>query len=323
MKNKILYKLAFVSVGLLPIGQSAMAEEYPKKPIELIVPFGSGGALDSATRLLAEGLREKVGRPVIVKNTPGASGLVAANYFTRVEPDGYTLLIGTPNLLTFPKSVLPNRAFDPLKDFIPISFFYEAPLVFVVPAKSPFKSLGEFVRAAKERPGVLNYGSYGVATTTQFCMEELKRQTKIRVLHIPNKGGPMLDLLAGQVDIACETVPAAQAQVKAGTLRMLAIASADRARLIPDVPTAAQEGFPGLEVSTWGMVVARKGTSANIINRLNGLIRDVVNSAAYQARIENLGFKAHAISVKESEEIVRTDSVKWDSLVRESGIKVN
>ncbi|MGE0801628.1 MAG: Bug family tripartite tricarboxylate transporter substrate binding protein [Lautropia sp.] len=304
---------------LLPFGL-AHGNGYPSKPIRLVLPFAAGGGIDSAGRALAAGLQAELGQPVVVDNRAGASGTIAANAVRTAEPDGYTLLVATTNILSFPASVLRGKNFDARTDFTPVSQIFEAPLSLAVNAASPITDLRGLISAARKQPGKLTYGSYGVATTSHFCVEELKRRVGVSMVHVPYRGVPTLDLVGGQIDVVCDTVSPIMPFVKAGTVRIIAVTTNERSRFAPDVPTASEQGTSGLVVTTWSAIVAPKGTPAEIVARLNAAIGKVLRSSELQERVGALGYEAKPSTPEELRRFIEAESSRWQALVSEAKI---
>lgn len=302
---------------------SAAAVDFPTRPITLVVPFGAGGGLDVSTRVLAKGMQAALGQPVIVENKTGASGTIGANFVRQAPADGHTLLVGTTNLLSFPRSVMPGRTYDPVVDFVPISGVYRSDLVVMVPATSPFRNMKDLIEQARRNPGKQSYGSYGVATTTHFCMEELKHRTGTHVVHVPYRGAPTMDVVGGRLDVSCDVIPQVTPLVDEKRLRILGVASSERSSFLPDVPTVAEQGFPGFAVFTWAAVMAPKGTPPEISRKLNETIMAVVRSPEFQARARGLAFETWPTTTEALAAFIQSETVKWHKLVTEAGLKLD
>jgi tripartite-type tricarboxylate transporter receptor subunit TctC len=241
----------------------------------------------------------------------------------QAPADGYTLLVGTTNLLSFPRSVLPGRTYDPEADFVPISGVYRTDLVVVVPTASPARSMVDLVEQARGKPGKLSYGSYGVATTTHFCMEELKHRTRTSVVHVPYRGAPTMDVVAGRLDVSCDVIPQVAPLAREERLRILGVASTKRSSFLPDVPTVAEQGFPGFAIFSWTAIMAPKGTPPEVVRKLNETIVAVVGSPEFQARSRNLAFETWSTTPDELAAFIRSETVKWQKLVTGAGLKLN
>jgi len=319
-----IFRSILTSLGvaaMASIWTTAAAAEYPTKPITIIMPFATGGGFDVTARALARGMQAELGQPVIVDNKTGASGTIAANFVRQAPADGYTLLLGTTNLLSFPRSVMPGRAYDPQADFVPISGLSRSDLVFIVPQSSPARNMNDLVALARRNPGKLSYGSYGTATTTHFCIEELKRLTKTHLVHVPYRGAPTLDVVSGQLDVSCDVIPAVLPLVQAGRLRILGVAATTRSTFVPEVPTVAEQGFPSFAVFTWSGLVAPKGTPADVIDKLSKVVAKVGRGAEFQGQLKFLANETWLASPAELKEFIGTETVKWQKLVIDAQIK--
>ena len=302
---------------------SAAMADFPAKPITFVVPFGAGGGIDVSTRVLAKGMQAALGQPVIVENKTGASGTIGADFVRQAPADGYTLLIGTTNLLSFPRSVMPGRTYDPQTDFVPISGVYRSDLVVVVPTASPAHSMADLVEQARRSPGRLSYGSYGVATTTHFCMEEFKQRSRTHVVHVPYRGAPTMDVAAGRLEVSCDVIPQVTPLAKDKRLRILGVASTERSSFLPDVPTVAEQGFPGFAIFTWTAVMAPKRTPPEVVRKLNETIVAVVRSSEFQARARSLAFETWPTTPDELATFIQSETVKWQKLVTDAGLKLD
>jgi len=314
------------SLGVAVMGSictTATAADYPTKPITIIMPFATGGGFDVTARALARGMQAELGQPVIVENKTGASGTIGANFVRQAPADGYTLLMATTNLLSFPRSVMPGRAYDPQADFMPISGLTRSDLVFIVPQSSPARNMNDLVALARRNPGKLSYGSYGTATTTHFCVEELKRLTKTSLVHVPYRAGPTLDVVSGVLDVSCDVIPAVVPLVNAGRLRILGVAAPTRSAFLPEVPTVAEQGFADFSVFTWSGLVVRKGTPADVIEKLTKIVAKVARDAEFQTQLKNLSTEAWLTSPVELTAFIGTETVKWEKLVTEAQIKLD
>lgn len=243
--------------------------EYPERPIRLLLPFPAGGAVDIVTRVMAAKMSADLGKTFIIENKSGAGGIVATDAVAKAAPDGYTLLITTPNH-TINAAMQPSLPYDTEKDLLPISVLAEVPEVLVSNPKAPFTNFAEFVAYAKANPGKLDYASAGIGTLPHVTMEMLIRRVGVQLTHIPYRGAApaMTDLLSGVVQLKLDTYATSNAQVAIGGLRMLAIASSRRSKLMPDVPTIAELGLPGYEGILWIGMMAPAGTPKAIIDKL-------------------------------------------------------
>ncbi|SOY93336.1 conserved exported hypothetical protein [Cupriavidus taiwanensis] len=300
---------------------------YPDKPIRLVVPFPPGGATDVIGRILANYLGAELGQQVIVENRAGATGTIGAEVAAKAAPDGYTLLMGT--LTTYSTMAILEKGqlrYDLLKDFTPIMVVGSVPLVVVVNPKLPAKSLKELVDFAKANPDKVSFASAGPSSVQRMAAEMLQKEAGVRLLHVPYKGsGPaMTDLVGGQVDMMVETVPAAQAFVKSGKLRALAVTVPSRVSMLPETPTAKEAGLGTLEVSSMFGVLAPAATPASIVERLNGALARVLASAGVQTQLQKQGVYAQTPTTPiQSAAQLRAEHVRWEKLIKDARINAD
>ena len=256
-------------------------DKYPSKVVRLIVPFAAGGSTDIVARALGQELSKLIGQPVIVENKPGAGGTIGSDYVAKSPPDGYTLLLGTVSTHAAAMSLYEKLPYDPLRDFTPITEIATIPNLVVVNAASvPVQTLAELVQLAKKEPGKLTFASNGSGTSNHLATELLKTTAGIDIVHVPYKGsGPALnDLLAGHVSMMLDVVMTSYQYVKAGRLKALAVTGSTRSPLLPDVPTVAEQGFPGFEAIVWFGVLAPAKTPPAIVEYLNKQLVAAINS---------------------------------------------
>jgi len=268
----------------------AHADDYPSKPIRLVVPLAPGGTADVLGRLLAQKLNEKYGQSVVVENRPGVGGNIGAENVARSAPDGYTLLFGTMGIhSTF--QIYPDLKYDPTKDLAPVVLLAETPNVLVVPRTVALADAAAIIKESKASPNSLFFGSAGFGSSTHMAGELFKYQSHAQISHIPYKGsGPALtDLVAGRLQMMFENLPTALPLIKAGQLRALAVTSAKRAPSLPDVPTVGEDGLPGYAFTAWFTIAAPAGTPAPIVDKLNRDIRDIMLASDLQPRLAEMG----------------------------------
>ncbi len=304
--------------------RSAAPDGWPSRAVRLVVPFAAGGSTDVAARILAERMGQNLGQPVVVENRAGSGGLIGADAVAKAEPDGHTLLMATTGLLSIAPHLYPQMPFDPARDFAPVSLAFSTDLVITVAGAVPARTLGEFVRYAKEKPGAVSYASSGAGTTTHAATELFRLAAGVELLHVPYRGsGPaMNDLVAGNIQLMVDQIASAIGQINDGRIRALAVTGAERHPLLPDVPTVAEAGLPGARASSWGGIVAPAGTAGPVVAKLNIAVRDAVAQPAVRQRMAGAGADPAASSPAEFTAFVRAESDKWGRVVREARITV-
>ncbi len=281
--------LSTASLALISAG--GHAADFPTKPIRLVVGFAPGGASDIVARVLQPELQKRLGQPIVIDNRPGANGNIANDVVARAEPDGYTLLLGNPGPLVFNPFLYKQVPVDPAKAFAAVTQLTESPMVIVVPANSPLRSLSDLIARAKAKPGGLSYGSAGNGSSMHLAAATLQMRTGAPLVHVPYKGsGPAItDLLAGQLDFMPDSRSTTMPFVRDGRLRPLAVTSDRRVTDLPDVPTVAEAGVPGFKVTTWLGVVAPAGTPQPVVQRLYEAFADALKQPAVKTRLDELG----------------------------------
>lgn len=301
----------------------AHAQAYPVKPVRLVVPFPPGGSTDLLGRLIGQQLTELMGQQVIIDNRGGAGGTIGVDYAARSAPDGYTLVLGHIGTFGVGPSLYSKLPYDPIRDFTPIGLFGGVSNLVVVHPSLPVKSLKALIALARARPGELNYGSAGVGSASHLQVEYFKLLTKTDLTHVPYKGtGPMVtELVAGQTQMTSTGVPGLLGQVKAGRLRPLAVASAKRLALFPDVPTSGEAGVPGFVVSTWYGPLAPAKTPAEIITRLNGELQKMLQKREVLDRLANEGVEPLGGTPQQYAAHIRSEIERWAKVITAAGIK--
>ena len=309
-------------LGLMPF--VAPAQDYPRKPIRMIIPYPPGGPTDILGRIVAQNLTEKLGQQVVVENKPGASGMIGADLVAKAPPDGYTLLANASIHVINP-SLYKNPTYDAIKDFTPVSLIADVPLVLVVAPELPVKSVKDLIALAKSSSGKLNFASSGNAAAPHLAGEAFKIATGVDMQHVPYKGsGPALtDLMGGQVQLMFDSLPSSISHVKSGKLRAIAVTTAKRASALPNVPTIAESGVPGFDISTWYGIWAPAGTPKEIVNRLSGEIAKIVKIPDVRERLAGLGAEPVGNSPDEFAAYCRSELAKWAKIVKASGATVD
>lgn len=324
--KKLYIFLAATVLACLSATTSAQVS-YPTKPVKLVVPFAAGGSTDLVARQIAQEMTSRMGQPFVVENKPGAGSTIGADFVAKSSPDGYTLLLGTISSHATAVGLYPKLPYDPLKDFAPITEITAIPnLIVTSPSNAKLgklSSLKELVEAAKRAPGALTYASSGSGSSNHLGTESLKAITGTFITHIPYKGsGPALtDVSAGHVDLMLDVVLTSLPHIKAGRLKALGITSLQRSPLLPDVPTVAEQGYPGFEVLGWFGVLAPAGTPQAIVERLNKEFVAVIRSDKMRATLESQGGPAIGNTPQEFDAVIRSEIARWKEVVRKSGAK--
>jgi len=315
----------FAALALAAFAAAAPAQDYPAKPIRLIVPFPPGGGTDIAARTVANKLSETLRWTFVVENKPGAGGNLGVEQAAKSPPDGYTLVIGQTSNLAINPALYAKLPYDPLKDLSPIALIVSAPVVLVVAANSPYKSLGDLLAAARRDPGAVTFASPGNGTVSHLAGELLQRASGVKFTHVPYKGAAqaMTDLLGGQVQSFMSSVPSALAQIRGGRLRAIAVTSAKRAAEMPEVPAIAESGYAGFDATTWYGLLAPAGTPAAVIKRLNAEVNRVLGMPDVSGRLAAEGGEVLGGSPERFASLLRADHAKWGRIVKESGAKVD
>jgi tripartite-type tricarboxylate transporter receptor subunit TctC len=310
--------------GML-LGAAALADTYPSRPVKIVVPFPAGGSNDIVARALAQKLSERTGQSFYVENRGGAGGNIGAEAVASADPDGYTLLLTAPPPLTINAALYKELRYDPANAFAPVALIASVPIVLAVNPSVEAKNVNELVALAKAKPGSLSFGSSGNGSTNHLAGELLKSMTGIDILHIPYKGAApaMNDLVAGHIPMMFDNMPAVLAQVKGKSINAIAVAGAKRASAMPDVPTVAESGVPGLEASSWFGLVAPAKTPAPVLAKLEDDIAAILKMPDVQKRLDELGAEPGTVSGAAFGKFLADETTKWTKIIRESGAKVD
>jgi tripartite-type tricarboxylate transporter receptor subunit TctC len=320
MRNRSTSLAALLLASVFAASAPVAAQDYPKKQIELVVPFVAGGTTDNVARLIAQRFSESWGQTVIVNNRPGGGSTIGHAVVAKAPPDGHTLLVTTISFAI--TAVMQKLPFDPIKDFAPISEFASLPLILVVHPSLPATSLKEFIALAKSKPGGWDYASSGVGTSPHLAAEMFKSMAGVDMVHVPYKGNAeaMNAFLGGHIKIYFALVPAVLQHVKAGSLRAIAVTTEQRLSYLPDVPTIAESGFPGYEISSWQGVFAPGGTPRDVVGKINGEVVRLLSVPEVRARISLEGADPVGSSPEAFAERVKSEIAKWSKVARSAGI---
>jgi tripartite-type tricarboxylate transporter receptor subunit TctC len=301
----------------------AMAQDWPARPVRIIVPFAPGGAVDFMAREVAQGLSTRLGKTFLVDNRPGASGVIGVDAVAKAPADGYTIVLANTGAIAISPHINKVMPYDALKDLVPVASVARVTNVMVVPSSFPAQSVRQFIAIAKASPGKINFASSGVGASDQMAAEQFMAMAGIKMTDVPYKGGgpAMIDVLSGQVDVIFSTFPPAVPHIKSGKLRALGVTSATRLEIAPDVPTIAEAGVPGYESDAWFGIFAPAGTSPAIVSTLNAEIAAVLQDPALHKRLlEGAAAKTFTSSPKAFATFVAGESKRWQKVVRANHI---
>jgi tripartite-type tricarboxylate transporter receptor subunit TctC len=302
---------------------AASAQDYPNRPITLVVPFPPGGSTTIVARIVADRMSEALGQSIIIDNRGGAGGTVGSRAVAKSPADGYTILLGYTGTLAIGPTLYGNAGYDPRADFAPIGRIGTAPNTLVVHPSLPVHSVAELIAYAKANPGKINYGSAGIGTVSHVCGEYFATAAGVRITHIPYKGtGPaIIDLLGGHIPMAFAPVPATHENARTGKLRMLAVTSAVRSTLLPDVPTIAEAALPGFEAVLRYGLVAPPGTPRAIVDKLNAALNNALASEEVRARLAIDGAEPLPSTPAQYADDIDREETQWSKVVKASGAK--
>jgi tripartite-type tricarboxylate transporter receptor subunit TctC len=312
-------------VAALQAAAPAKAENYPTRPITIIVSLAAGTGMDTLVRLYGEKLSQALGQPVVIDNRPGGAGVVAGEAIAKGPPDGYTLAVATSAVMAIRPTLFKTRPFEPLADFVPISHYVKSPFVFVVTPSLPVDSVPEFIKYAKARPGQLSYSSSGIGGAPHLTAELLKQKFGFDMAHVPYRNSPqsIADVAAGHVAASVAEAGASLPLIKDGKLRALAVTSATRFPTLPEVPPLAEAvGMPDLEAVSWHVIFARHDTPREIVDRLHGEMARIMAAPEMQQKIMAIGLIPHqSPSVEGIQAYIKAETEKWGGLVRQLGLE--
>jgi tripartite-type tricarboxylate transporter receptor subunit TctC len=305
--------------GALPANAQ---QQYPTRPIRLVVPFPPGGFSDVYSRILATEMAKTFNQSVVVDNRPGGGGNIATDMVAKTAPDGYTLVMGTIGTHAINATLFPKLPYDPIKDFVPVAFVVDADGLLVVHPSVPARSVKELIDVAKSKPGGLNYASAGPGTTSHLAAEIFKAQTQTFITHIPYKGNvPALqDVVGGQVQLSFATLATVLPHVKAGRLRALGVLGSQRSSALPDVPTIAEQGVPGFNVGNWTAMYAPAGTPQAVVDKLNAEVNRIMKLPEVQKRMLDDGMRAVAMTPAEFGNFTKAEVARWGAVVKRANV---
>jgi tripartite-type tricarboxylate transporter receptor subunit TctC len=316
-----------VLAGLWALAQGglpAQALDYPARPVTIVVPFAAGGGTDILGRLVAQHLEQRLGRPFIIENRPGAGSTTGAGFVARANPDGYTLLMAPSPTLAVAITIYKNLAYDPLADFVPLALIAQTPFVLIVNPALPAHSVAELIALAKDKPGQLSFGSAGPGTPHHLYAELFKSMTGIEMGHVPYRGSlPLLnDVVAGHIPLAFIDFGPSIGMLRAGKVRPLGISTKTRLALFPDVPPIAEAGVPGFDAASWQMIVAPAKTPRPIIDKLHGELMSVVALPEFKNQIIGGGMlPMDNPSVEGLQDFIKAEIMRWGAVVRRAGLE--
>jgi tripartite-type tricarboxylate transporter receptor subunit TctC len=301
------------------------AADFPQKPIKIIVPYPPGGSTDVLARMMGQKISSRFGQPVVVENRAGASGNLGANVAAKSPPDGYTLFLGTSTALAVNPHLYPSLPYDAQKDFTPLILATTLPSLVVVNSSVPVKTMNELNEYLKSRNGQVNYASSGNGTPAHLGAEVYKKMTGIQMTHVPYKGGApaLTDLAGGQTSLMFAILPESWPLVKDGRLRALAITTAQRSPLMPELPTVAESGVPGYELVGWYGFLAPTGTPREVVAKLNKALDEALQEKDVREKLTTMGFQVEGGAPERLSDLMRSESKKWGQVVKEANIKVD
>jgi tripartite-type tricarboxylate transporter receptor subunit TctC len=323
MESRRQFVAALMATGTLVAASAALA--FPDKLVHVVVPFPPGGATDVVARILAARLGQAWNQTPIVENRTGAGGNIGADYVAKSAADGHTLLMASPAEVAINQFLYARLPFDPAKDLVPVARVTSAPLVLVIDGKSPVDSVQALVRYIRTRPDAVNYASSGTGGPQHLAAEWFRLMSGAKMTHVPYRGGApaMVDLLGGQVELFFSGLPPAMSHIQSGRLRALGVTTAERSSLLPQVPTIAEQGFPGFAIENWQGVFVPAATSAAIIEQLAQAIRKAAEDTAFSDKVQAQGAASAFLNPKAFGEFVQGERQKYSKLVEASGTKAD
>ncbi len=322
---RVLLAAALAALGMAMMGPSAMAQAFPSKPVKIVAGFPPGGAADLLARVMADKLSAAMGQPFVVENRPGAGGTIGADAVAKAAPDGYTLLLAVTASQTIAPSIYKSLPYDAARDFKPVALVAAIPVTLVVHPSVPANTARELVAVAKAAPAPMQFASSGSGAIPHLAGELFQLSQGVKLQHVPYKGAPlaMSDLLSGRVQLMFDNLPTVLAHIRSGKLRALAVAGNKRARVLPDLPTLAEAGVPGVEVGSWFGVLAPGGTPDAIVAALSREVAKAVSADDAKARMDAMGAEPAYLAPAEFAALIRSDTEKWAKLVKATGAQAD
>ncbi len=315
---------AWIAAGVASIVMvgASCAGEYPDRPIRLLVPGTAGGGMDVVARLVANTMSETLKQPVVVENKPGAAGNIAVNQLAKSPPDGYTVVLGQTSQLAINPSLYGNLPYDPIKDLIPVVLLADAPNVVIVPAESSVKTVADLVAAAKASPDGLDVATPGIGTVSHLTAELFSRSAGIKLRHIPARGAnaALMDIAAGRIPVMLSSIPTSLGLIQSGKVRAIAVSALARSPVLPNVPTIAEQGYPGFNAGTWYGLLVPVGTPSDVVKKLNDVGNAALKSPEIVERVVAEGGIVLGGSSAVFSEKLRVDNAKWSKVIKEAGL---
>jgi tripartite-type tricarboxylate transporter receptor subunit TctC len=318
--------LAAVGVAIVAlIASTAQAQAWPDKPIKFVVAAPAGSSIDVLARVIGEKLKDRVGQSIVVENRPAAGGTAATDFVAKSPPDGYTMLMSFNGPLAFGPHLYTKLPYDPQKDLVPVIITSSQPNVLAVTANLPVNSVKELVAYAKANPGKLNFASVGNGSSSHLTMELLKLTAGIDIVHVPFNGSPpaVTATMQGETQMLFAVMPPLQAQIQAGRLRALAVTSKTRFPLLPDLPTIAENGFPGFEALAWNGVLVPTGTPGPVVQRLNSEMNAILKDAGVKSALNAQGFELIGGTPEDFANLIKSESDKWAPVIKKTGARID
>ncbi len=317
-------RLLFAVIAFLSACPAASAQDaaYPERPITMVVTFAAGGSSDVLARAVADAMSRSLGQQVVVDNRPGAGGHIGAEAVAHAAPDGYTILFGTNGTLGIGPALYKNLRYDPAHDLVPVGVLHKLPLLLIVNPQVHAQNLSELLIDARANPGKLTFASAGIGSVSHLAGELFKEEAKVDILHVPYKGGgaAVTDLISGRVSMMLETIPNALPLARSGQMFSIGVTTKERSALAPEIPTLAEGGLPGFDVSAWTGLFVPAGTPAEVVDRLNAQTRRILGDQKYVALIHGMGTDVASSTPREFSAFVRDDVARWTKVIGNAGI---